>query len=339
MTRPQFLVVSALPHARSSESVQRMMLIMIAALIPAFGCSIVLHGMRAVLAVLAGAVAAGATDWLHASLRDRRVAAIDGSSCLTGTLLALSLPPPLPFWVAGIGAVFAVVVVKIVAGGLGRNFLNPALAGRAFLVFAVPAVFAVTTPQGNAASALAHHPLVTLLLGYQAGWLGTSTAALLLGAIALWWLRTIDFSLPLAFIGSAFFLFWISNGPFEMFHAAGLLAASGRMIAGGVLLVAIFMAPDPVTSPAAKRARILFGIVCGALTVLFETFGTTDEGAMHAVLLMNLTVPFMDRYFRRRVFGGGPGPAVRTPEITVDAAGSDMAVSGESPEAAVEERE
>jgi len=132
------LTVSFPPHGRSAETVRRIMLITCAALLPAVGFSVALYGARAIASVLGAVAAATATEWIICALRDRSMPSIDGSACLTGLLLALSLPPGLPLWAAPIGSIFAIGVVKMVFGGLGRNFLNPALAGRAFQVMIEP---------------------------------------------------------------------------------------------------------------------------------------------------------------------------------------------------------
>ena len=300
------LTVSFPPHGRSAETVRRIMLITCAALLPAVGFSVALYGARAIASVLGAVAAATATEWIICALRDRSMPSIDGSACLTGLLLALSLPPGLPLWAAPIGSIFAIGVVKMVFGGLGRNFLNPALAGRAFCAFTFPALFAAAGMSASrmAAGSGGFGTLANLFAGYSGGWLGaSSTVALLLGAVALWTLRIIDIEVPLAFLGSAFLLSWVTSGPSAILTASGFMSAITALLTGGVPLVALFMATDPVTSPATRRSRLFFGAGCGALTVVFRNFGSANDGAMHAVLLMNLTVPYFDRYFRPMAFG------------------------------------
>jgi electron transport complex protein RnfD len=300
------LTVSFPPHARSPETVRRIMLVTCAALLPAFCFSVVIYGIPALVSVLAAVAAAAAAEWIIVAVRDGSTRPVlDGSSCLTGLLLALSLPPSLPVWAAPLASVFAVGVVKMVFGGLGRNFLNPALAGRAFCAFTFPALFIAAGSASRPGETGSFDTVANLFVGYAGGWLGaSSTAALLAGAVALWILRIIDFSVPLSFLGGAFLLSWATCGRSLLFTAAGPMAALAFIFTGGIPLVALFMATDPVTSPATRRSRLLFGTGCGALTFVFRTFGNANDGAMYAVLLMNLTVPWFDRSFRQVPFGG-----------------------------------
>jgi electron transport complex protein RnfD len=302
------LTTSFPPHARSADSVQRIMLITCAALLPAVGLAVALpsNGVRALLSILGAIAAAAATEWAIVALRDRSLPMIDASACLTGLLLALSLPPQLPLWAAPLGAVFAVGVVKMAFGGLGRNFLNPGLAGRAFCAFTFPAIFAAAAGLSIVRPVAGSEGFGTLyhLVDYSGGWLGAaSPAALLLGAVALVILRIIDGIIPLVFLGTAFLLSWVTGSHSEIFTAAGPLAALAFLLTGGVPLVALFMATDPVTSPAAARSRILFGAGCGALTFAFRKFGNANDGAMYAVLFMNLMVPWFDQRFRQLPLG------------------------------------
>jgi len=310
------LTVSFPPHSRTVETVQRIMLVTCAALLPAAGFSVALYGISALASIAGAVIAAAATEWLIVALRDRSLPSFDGSSCLTGLLLALSLPPSLPFWAAPLAAVFAIAVVKMAFGGLGRNFLNPALAGRAFCAFTFPAFF-MTAAAGSARIAGgpgSSDTVVNLFVGYAGGWLGSSSvAALLLGAGALWILRIIDGAVPLSFLGCTFLLSWATSGTGQLFTASALLAALTMVLTGGIPLVSLFMATDPVTSPGTRRSRLLFGAGCGALAVAFRKFGNANDGAMQAVLLMNLTVPFFDRCFKQVPFGGRHRFVARAP--------------------------
>ncbi len=331
------LTVSFPPHSRTAETVQRIMLITCAALLPAAGFSVALYGIPA-LASIAGAVAAAAaTEWLIAAVRDRSRPSFDGSSCLTGLLLALSLPPSLPYWAAPLAAVFSIAVVKMAFGGLGRNFLNPALAGRAFCALTFPALFmaaaAGTAPRITGGPG-ASDTVVNLFVGYAGGWLGSSSvAALLLGAGALWILRIIDFAVPVSFLGCAFLLSWATSGHDQLFTVAAVLSALAMVLTGGIPLVSLFMATDPVTSPGTTRSRLLFGAGCGALTFVFRKFGNANDGAMHAVLLMNLTVPFFDRCFKQVPFGGRNRLVARPSSAApVDRSAAQVAHSEPAPE-------
>jgi Na+-translocating ferredoxin:NAD+ oxidoreductase subunit D len=268
------------------------MLMTLAALVPVIGVSVALNGVHVLLIIALSMAAAAAAEWGIRSIEEKRPVMIDGSAGLTGLLLACSLPPQVPLWMAPLGSLFAIAIVKMSFGGRGRNFLNPALAGRAFCVLSFPVVFA------SAATPVSGETFLNLIAGYQGGWIGGSSAgALLLGAIVLWCLRIIDFTLPLAFIGSSLVLFWLGG------EGHGLLSVLLQIGTGGLLLGAFFMATDPVTSPKAASARLLFGTGCGALTFLFRKFGSADNSVMYAVLLMNLMVPYLDRYCGRRPMG------------------------------------
>jgi Na+-translocating ferredoxin:NAD+ oxidoreductase subunit D len=296
-----FLSVSSCPHIRDRGSVPRMMLFTIAALVPAAAGAVVLYGAHAALLIALCVAAAVATEWVFLVAQKRRFVMVDGSPALTGLLLSLSLPPGLPLWMAPIGAVFAIAIVKMAFGGLGRNFLNPALAGRAFLAVAFPAAFSVVSLPDLSATG---EVFLNLVIGYANGWIGgVSIGALLVGAVVLWCLRVIDFAVPLAFVSGAFVLFWCTGDAWPLFTCPALLTALMQIGIGGFLLCAFFMATDPVTSPTAMIARILFGVGCGALTFLFRKFGNADNSVMWALLLMNLSVPYLDRYCRRRPFG------------------------------------
>jgi len=294
-----FFSVSAPPHIRGNWSMQDIMLITLAAIIPALGVSVAHNGAYVLLVAAVSVASAALAEWVFRIVAEKRPVMIDGSAGLTGLLLACTLPPQVPLWVPLVGSVFAIAIVKMAFGGLGRNFLNPALAGRAFCVLAFPAVFsAMSSPHAPVPG----ETLFPLVVGYQGGLLGGSSAgALLLGAAVLWGLRIIDVTLPASFIGSSFLLFWLAgvgHGPLE---------ALVQTCSGGLFLGALFMATDPVTSPKTSIARLLFGTGCGVLAFLFRNIGRAGDSIMYAVLLMNCIVPYCDRYcgrlLRRRAGG------------------------------------
>lgn len=283
--------VSAAPHLRGRWSVPATMLFTLAALFPALGVSAVHNGAYVLLVAAVSMAAAAAAEWVFRSIAEKRPVMLDGSAYLTGFLLAGTLPPQVPLWVPLLGAVFAIVIVKMAFGGLGRNFLNPALAGRAFCVLAFPAVWnAVSAPPVSVPG----ETLLPLVMGYQGGWLGGSSAgALLIGAAVLWGLRIIDVTLPVSFITSSFLLFWLAG------EGQGALAALVQVSIGGMFLSALFMATDPATSPKTPMGRLLFGTGCGALAFLFRKYGSAGDGVMYAVLLMNCIVPYLDLFCGR----------------------------------------
>lgn len=301
------LVISAAPHIRVGTTVPRTMLWVVAALMPAVGIAVMLSGLHAMYAILLSVAAASATEWVILTTARKKLTVPDGSAAITGLLLALSLPSRLPLWMAPAGSIFAIALVKMTFGGTGRNFLNPAMTGRAFLTLAFPALFnAGAVASGESLPAGAREigtTLLNFLTGYQNEWMGgASVGALLIGAILLWCLRIIDFALPLSFMGSAFMLFWCTDSSHAIFSGTALLAALFQVMGSGLLLGAFFIATDPVTSPTTARARLLFGAGCGILTFLFQKAGPSGESIMLAILLMNFTVPYMDRYLMRRSF-------------------------------------
>ncbi|MCU0608888.1 MAG: RnfABCDGE type electron transport complex subunit D [Chitinispirillaceae bacterium] len=304
------LTVSSAPHCRSADTVTRTMLWVLLALVPALVMTTLLFGVKALLQIALSAAAAVAVEWLITSIRTKKPVLPDGTaactSAITGILLALSLPPNLPLWIAPCGSLFAIAVVKMAFGGTGRNFLNPALAGRAFCLLAFPALF---TGTANAAAlsplqAPFSETVLNLFMGYQGVCMGGSSAgALLAGAILLWSLRRIDFTLPLAFITSVFLLSWLTDGNQNLFTPAAFEVPLLRILSGGTLLGAFFFATDPVTSPQPVPARLVFGMGCGALTVVFSRSGSAGDSVMYAILLMNCMTPYLDRLLMHRPIG------------------------------------
>lgn len=258
----------------------------------------------------------------------------DGSAVVTGILLSLTLPPNLPLWMAALGSAFSIGVVKMAFGGLGNNFVNPALAGRAFLAVSYPAAMTRFCAPLNgtmsgfpwniegltSATPLAYykhamlfgnfHPLVfqkaipNLFWGNCGGCIGETSAALLLaGACFLWYKKIIGCIIPSLFIGTVFLGFWISNGTGHFFSTQALVAPLYQVLSGGLMLGALFMATDTVTSPITTQGKIIFGFGCGLLTVILRKFGGYPEGVCYAILLMNCASPLLDRFTRPKIFG------------------------------------
>jgi electron transport complex protein RnfD len=334
MSAPELLHNACAPHLRSADSVSSIMLTTIVALLPAAAASVVFFGVRSVLLILICTAAAMLAEWCIASFLVKQPRAMrDGSAAVTGLMLALTLPPRLPFWMAALGAVVAIAIVKWPFGGLGGNLVNPALAGRAFLMISFPAAMtafiapvagtinglaggldgiAAATPLAclrQSVHAGAFEPLVfqdafvNMFLGNTGGCLGeTSALALLAGAIILWYRQIIGIRIPFFFVLTVFILFWIFNGTGGILTSEAVIIPVYQVLGGGLLLGAIFMANDPVTSPVTSWGKILFGAGCGALTFLFRKFGSHAEGVMYAILLMNLTVPLFDRWLRPGAF-------------------------------------
>ncbi len=327
------LLVQPPPFLKQALTTDRAMWDVLYALIPPSLAGLWFFGLGAGLVLLASIGGALASEWLFSPAEGRLGRLRDGSALLTGLLLGLSLPPALPLWMAFLGGLVGVGLGKIVWGGLGHNLFNPALVGRAFLASAFPTAMTTWSPPGAggllrvAPSTLAppfmspsydgltsatplglmkfeqtSTPLLDLVLGQTSGCIGeTSGLLLLLGGLYLGLRRDLDWRVPvavgLAVLGGSSLLFALAPGhyPDPLFS----------LFSGGLLLGAIYMATDPVTSPLTPRGAWIFGVGIGALVVLIRNFGGFPEGVMYAVLLMNAATPLIDRYTQPRTFGRG----------------------------------
>lgn len=339
-TSSSLLHVGVAPHIKHPDTVPSIMLSVAMALGPALAASVYFFGVRALLLTMVSVAVCLITEWAIVRFMLKRPSTLgDYSALVTGLLLAFNLPYDLPVWLAALGSVFAIAVAKWAFGGLGSNFINPALAGRAFLTASYPA--AMTTfgvPQGWAARGWTINgmqavegitgatPLAALkettaagtfeALDFQAalpelffgnigGCLGeTSAAALLLGAVFLLYKRIISFRIPVCYIGTVFLLSWVFNGTTQhLFTTESLIVPVYQVLAGGLMLGALFMATDMVTSPVTPVGKAIFGCGCGILTFLIRKFGGYPEGVSYSILLMNLAVPHIDRHTAPRVYG------------------------------------
>ncbi len=297
------LLVSPGPHVRSKTSTRRIMLDVIIALMPALVASVLIFGLRA-LAVVAFCVAVCvASEFLFQKLCKKELAVADLSAVVTGLLLGMNLPLTIPLWQAAIGSVVAIVVIKQLFGGIGKNFANPAIAARIvmFLSFS-EAMAAYVTPDGvSGATPLAAEAAGTgtpslpdLFLGRHGGSLGeTCVLALLAGFVYLLCRRVITWHTPVIFVGTVFVLSWV-------FGADPLV----QILSGGLMLGAIFMATDYATTPPTKWGKVIFGFGCGLITVLIRQFGNYPEGVSFAILFMNLLTPYITAWTRKKPFGG-----------------------------------
>lgn len=297
--------VSLSPHVRDSASTRRIMLQVCLALLPALAFGVWAFGLYALLVVALSVASAVGTEALVQRCLKRPITISDGSAAVTGLLLGLTLPPEAPWYVPVFGAVFAIFIAKQVFGGLGDNFVNPALAGRAFLLACWPvemtsypnpfAVDALTsaTPLADAGFAQSAAALQNAYLGLVPGTIGeTCKLALLLGAAYLLLRRVIDWRIPVAYLGSLALLSWA-------FGENGLLAIG----LGGAILGAFFMATDYVTSPITPWGKLVYGVGCGLITFAIRTWGAYPEGVTYAILLMNVAAPLIDRGLRPRKYG------------------------------------
>jgi len=321
------IVVSAAPHARSEAAIQDIMLDVLIALSPAAVMGAYFFGWRAALIIGLSVASCVFFEALFQKITKRKITVYDLSATVTGVLLAFCLPPTAPPWLPIVGAFVAIVIVKQLFGGLGQNFMNPALAARAFLLAAYPVQMTdwVHRPHGldavTAATPLAALreaaganavPTVIMyrdaLIGYIGGCIGeTCAAALLLGGLYLLLRRVISWRIPVSFAAGLMAVIWI-------FGRDGLMTGFPvyEMLLGGALLGAIFMATDYTTSPVTRTGQLIMGAGCGILTAIIRRFsGGYPEGVTYAILLLNLAVPLIDRVTRPRVFGriAGKGAA------------------------------
>lgn len=316
------LTVSVSPHIRGKGTPGKMMLDVIIALMPALAVGIYRFGSRAAIVTLVSVLCAVLAEAAFRLVTRKSVTVLDGSAALTGLLLAMTLPASVPYWLAGIGAAFAVVVVKGLCGGLGQNVLNPALAARALLMLIWPAWVTryaapgAELPLGSiqiadvTTSATPLHQmqmpslpdasLWDMLLGNSGGSIGEVCAlALLLGGVYLIFRKVISYRVPAAYLGTVAVISLVFNkggDPLQWMLYS--------LLSGGVMLGAIFMATDYATSPVSPRAQWVYGVGCGALTVLLRYFGLYPEGVTYAILLMNAATWALDRWLSPRRFGG-----------------------------------
>ena len=298
------LTLSVSPHIHSGRSTRRIMLDVLIALLPATAAGAVIFGLRSLLVVAVTVAACVGFEALFNLAAKKTIPVGDLSAAVTGLLLALNLPANIPLWQCAVGALFAMVVVKGLFGGLGANPVNPAITARVFMLVAFGTMAKAAFPVDAVSSAtpLASEEatsLMDLFLGNHGGAIGeTCAAALLLGGIYLIVRRIITWHIPVAFIGTVFLTSFLME---SMDPMAGLAA----VLSGGLLIGAIFMATDYVTSPATPWGKIIFGLGAGLITFLIRYFGVYPEGVSFAILFMNIITPYISSWTKRKVFGVG----------------------------------
>ena len=302
------LTLSVSPHIHSGRSTRRIMLDVLVALLPVTVAGTVIFGLRSLLVVAVTVAACVGFEALFNLLAKKPIPVDDLSAAVTGLLLALNLPANIPLWQCVVGALFAMVVVKGLFGGLGANPVNPAITARVFMLVAFASMTKAAFPVDAVSSAtpLASEEatsLMDLFLGNHGGAIGeTCAAALLLGGLYLIVRRVITWHTPVAFIGTVFLASFFMEG----MDATAALAA---ILSGGLLIGAIFMATDYVTSPVTPMGRLFFGIGAGLITFLIRYFGVYPEGVSFAILFMNIITPYIILWTRRRIFGMGGSKA------------------------------
>ncbi|MCL2763924.1 MAG: RnfABCDGE type electron transport complex subunit D [Treponema sp.] len=312
----QIMTVSSPPHMYGTASIEARMRDVLIALSPAFCAAIYHYGVKALHTTAIAVIAALAAEYLYQRVMQKPVTINDYSAAITGLLLGFNLPPDVPFWIPAAGSFFAIIVVKQLFGGLGSNFINPALAARAFLLASFPVHMTNWTLAPDAVSGATYLAMIkenplfvpelsdytALLIGKVGGCVGeTSAVALLVGGVYLLARRIINWRIPFFYIGSfAFFAFIFGRTGFFTGH--NILF---EVLNGGLIMGAFFMATDYATSPITSNGKIVMGIGCGFLTVFIRFFGGYPEGVSYAIIIMNLFVPLIDKYVRPRVYGKG----------------------------------
>ncbi len=305
--------VTSSPHVRSNASTQKIMLCVIIALLPATVFGIFNFGPRALAVIVVTIASCMVSEYVFNKLRHKKQTVGDLSCIVTGLLLALNLTSTIPFWIAILGGAFAIIVVKMIFGGLGQNFMNPALGARCFLLLAFTAPMTSFTFDGvTGATPLAvikengtlFDNTLAMFTGRIAGTIGeTSVIALLIGAIFLIALKIIDFRIPVTYIVT-FVIFIVLFGGHLTTGDLGTFVIQ-EVCGGGLILGAFFMATDYVTSPITPRGRILYGIICGCLLGIFRMFGASAEGCSYSIIFANMLVPLIERVTIPKPFGKG----------------------------------
>ena len=300
------LTLSVSPHIHSGRKTSRIMFDVILALLPAAVAGTVIFGLRSLLVLAVCVAACVGFEALYDLLLKKEQTVGDFSAAVTGLLLGLNLPANIPLWQCVIGSFFAIVVVKSLFGGLGCNPVNPAITARVFMLVAFGTMAKAATPvivdtvAGATPLAAEKMPsLMDLFLGLHGGAIGeTCAVALLIGLAYLLIRRVITWHIPVAFVGSVFvFSFFMES--------MDITAALTAVLSGGLLIGAIFMATDYVTSPSTAWGKIIFGVGAGLITFLIRYFGVYPEGVSFAILFMNILTPYIESWTRRRVFGVG----------------------------------
>lgn len=310
--------VSASPHVRSKDSTKTIMRDVVIALLPACLAGCWVFKLEALLLLVVTAATCVLTEYIYEKLMKKPITTGDYSALVTGLLLAMNLPPSIPIWIAMLGGVFAIIVVKQVFGGLGQNFMNPALGARCFLMISFAGRMTTFTLDGvtsatplaliknadhtvNVVDTLTQNgtSILSMFLGNIGGTIGeTSALAILIGAAYLFIRRIITWEIPVCYLVTfAIFVLLFGGYGFDLTYLAAELCG------GGLLLGAFFMATDYVTSPITKNGKIVFGICLGVLTGVFRIFGGSAEGVSYAIIFCNLLVPLIERVTIPKPFG------------------------------------
>lgn len=302
------LKVSSNPHVRSKVTTNAIMLAVVIALLPAAGFGIYHFGLHALLLMVVTIISCVLTEFIFEKALKKEITIGDFSAVVTGLLLAMNLPPKAPLWIGAVGGVFAILVVKMLFGGLGQNFMNPALGGRCFLLISFTSImtnfdcdaFTGATPLAQLKAGTTPD-ILQMIIGNTAGTIGeTSMIAIVIGACFLILLGVIDLKIPGTYIVTFVLFISIFGG-----HGFDPAFISAHLAGGGLMLGAFFMATDYVTRPITKKGQYVFGALLGILTGIFRIFGPSAEGVSYAIIIGNLLVPLIEKFTLPKAFGKG----------------------------------
>lgn len=304
-------IVSSSPHIRSKDSVQSVMRDVVIALLPATAFGVYNFGIKALIVLILSVLSAVGAEALYQKAAGQKVTINDYSAIITGLLLGLNLPHTVPYWIPIMGSVFAIVIVKQLFGGLGQNFMNPALGARAFLLISFAGIMttweldgiSTATPlaifKAESAAGFSAPDLMDLFVGSIGGCIGeTSAIALILGGLYLLFRKVIDWRIPGTYLLTVAIMALLLGG--KGFDVNYILY---HLFSGGLLIGAFFMATDYASSPISNVGKIIMGVGCGVLTILIRLYGGYPEGVSFAIIIMNLFVPLIDRYTIPKSFG------------------------------------
>ena len=304
----ELMKVSSNPHIRDKMSTDKIMLAVIVALMPTTIFGIWNFGIRAALIIAVTIASTVLTELIYEKLMKKEVTIWDFSAVVTGLLLALNLPVSVPWWIGVIGGVFAILVVKMLFGGLGQNFMNPALGARCFLLISFASImtnfdcdaYTGATPLASLRAGESVN-VFNMVVGTEAGTIGeTSMLCIVLGACLLIWLEIIDLRIPGTYIVSFLIFMALFGG-----HGLDRYYLPAQLAGGGLMLGAFFMATDYVTRPVTKKGQYIYGIFLGVMTGIFRVFGASAEGVSYAIILGNILVPLIERVTLPKAFGKG----------------------------------
>ena len=311
--------VSPSPHVRDNVTTQKIMGAVALALLPASAAGVILYGVHALLVLIVSVVSAVLSEYVFEKITKRPVTIYDLSAVVTGLLIGLNMPPEVPVFIPVLGSIFGIIVVKQLFGGIGQNFMNPALGARCFLIISFSSQMTDFAAKGGimGASAVdavssatplatlktgAAFPLGDLFLGTTLGTIGeTSALALLIGAVFLLWIKVIDLRIPLSYIGTFFVLVLVTA--LIRGYEAPLYYTVCEIFAGGLMLGAWFMATDYASSPMTANGQLIYGVCLGVLTFLFRMVSKSNEGVSYAIIFMNCLTPMIEQFTRPLAFG------------------------------------